>query len=535
MLNSQQKVILPHLCRMIGAQFGGELSDGDLLERFRNQHDAEAFAALVRRHGPMVLGVCRRILRNVHDAEDAFQAAFLVLARQSRGITKQEALASWLYGVAYRVALKARANSVRRRKHERQAAERNDERTRHHASHEDLHPILDEEVNRLPDKYRQPIVLCYFEGKTYQEAARLLGWPAGTASVRLARARELLRTRLRRRGLPLASGVLTAWLTESVASADACLLAEATADVAVRFVTDPATAGVSTMVMPLTQGVVKAMAMHKAKTLAAVCLVLGLMSGSVGTLRYLAQETPAAEPPVSKAEDSNRTSADKKIAQSNRTYSTRDLVIPASPLDRSLTDAADGKIGAPPQSLAPPGPVGARTQRTRIGLINMTRVLKSSKKMKAMRDEQREYIDQVRKKLDTLKTAYQNYLEAANHTTQPDERAKYEPKLRELKRQLEEEEISAKQHITKQSGKVTVQIYRAIEEAANRIAKANDLELVMFYTDAVTEADFYTPENLQRKLTQNSALVPMIVAPGMDITETVIEALNRMHDNSSGK
>jgi Skp family chaperone for outer membrane proteins len=328
---------------------------------------------------------------------------------------------------------------------------------------------------------------------------------------------------------------LAALLTESVASADACLLAETTAAVAVRFVTDPATAGVSTMVMTLTQGVVKAMAMQKAKILAAVCLVLGLMSGGVGTLRYFAQETPAAEPPVNKAEDNSRKTAGKKIAETNGPTFTRDLEVPASPVGRSIADAADGKVGAPPSVLASPAVGGTRPLRTRIGLINMTRVLKSAKKMRAMQDEQREYIDQVQKKLDTLKTAYRNYLEAANHTTQPDEREKYEPKLRELKRQVEEEEISAKQHFSKQSAKATVRIYRDIEDAANRIAKAQDLELVMFYTDAVTEADFYTPENLQRKLSQSSALVPMIVAPGMDITETVIEALNRMHEASQGK
>src|SRR5262249_22740610 len=150
--------------------------------------DAAAFAALVRRHGPTVLGVCRRVLHNAHDAEDAFQATFLVLVRKGRSIAKREALSSWLYGVAYRVALKAQADLVRRRQHERQAAGRFDEASQPETTGDDLRPILDEEVNRLPDKYRRPIVLCYFEGKTYQEAARLLGWPAGTTSVRLARA-----------------------------------------------------------------------------------------------------------------------------------------------------------------------------------------------------------------------------------------------------------------------------------------------------------------------------------------------------------
>jgi RNA polymerase sigma factor (sigma-70 family) len=166
MLNGRQKVILPHFCRLIDSQFGGDLSDRALLERFLGRCDAAAFAALVRRHGPTVLGVCQRVLRNPHDAEDAFQATFLVLVRKGWSISKREALGSWLYGVAYRLALKARADAVRRRKHERQAANRSEGQAQPDAAGDDLRPVLDEEVNRLPDKYRRPIVLCYFEGKT---------------------------------------------------------------------------------------------------------------------------------------------------------------------------------------------------------------------------------------------------------------------------------------------------------------------------------------------------------------------------------
>jgi RNA polymerase sigma factor (sigma-70 family) len=177
MLNRQQKVILPHLRRLMGSRFGGELSDRELLERFLGEGDGAAFSALVRRHGRTVLGVCQRVLKNAHDAEDAFQATFLVLVRKARSIAKRESVGSWLYGVAYRVALKARAEVVRRRTREMQAGMAKDE-AKHDGLRDELPPILDEEVNRLPAKYRQPIVLCYFEGKTYQEAARLLGWPA---------------------------------------------------------------------------------------------------------------------------------------------------------------------------------------------------------------------------------------------------------------------------------------------------------------------------------------------------------------------
>src|SRR5579884_3161260 len=118
MLNRQQREIFPQLCRLIGPQFGGGLSDRELLERFHCQRDAAAFAALVRRHGPAVLGVCRRVLRNAADAEDAFQATFLILVRKARSIARPDALGSWLYGVAYRVSLKARADAQKRRQRE---------------------------------------------------------------------------------------------------------------------------------------------------------------------------------------------------------------------------------------------------------------------------------------------------------------------------------------------------------------------------------------------------------------------------------
>src|SRR5262245_51698530 len=246
MLNRQQEVVLPHLCRLIGSSSGRDLSDGDLLESFLARCDAEAFAALVRRHGPTVLGVCRCVLRHTPDADDAVQATFLVLARNARSIARPDALGSWLYGVAYRVALKARDDTLRRQRHEHRAANRTEEQAACADTGDAVGPVLTEEVNRLPDKYRQPIVLCYFEGKTYQEAARLLGWPAGTTAARLARARALLHNRLVLRGVALASGALAVRLAEgTTAAADACRLAEAMADAAVRWLTDPATAGVS--------------------------------------------------------------------------------------------------------------------------------------------------------------------------------------------------------------------------------------------------------------------------------------------------
>src|SRR5262249_33397229 len=159
MPNRQQKAVLPHFCRLISSRIATDLTDRQLLERFLGRHDPAAFAALVRRHGRTVLGVCQRVLHNTHDAEDAFQATFLVLVRKARSIAKREAVGSWLYGVAYRVALSARAEALRRREHEKQAAAPADDQRGSDGAGYEMRSIIDEEVNRLPEKYRQPIVL----------------------------------------------------------------------------------------------------------------------------------------------------------------------------------------------------------------------------------------------------------------------------------------------------------------------------------------------------------------------------------------
>jgi RNA polymerase sigma-70 factor (ECF subfamily) len=175
--------------------------DGELLERFAVRRDESAFSLLVRRHGPMVLGVCRRVLNDWHQAEDAFQVTFLVLARKAGSLAQPQLLANWLHGVAYRTSLKARGHAFRRDEHERQAAAMAPTESQSSGSARELREVLDEELNRLPEKYRAPLVLCYLEGKTNEEAARLLNWPVGSMSARLARGRGLLRSRLMRHGL----------------------------------------------------------------------------------------------------------------------------------------------------------------------------------------------------------------------------------------------------------------------------------------------------------------------------------------------
>ena len=183
-----------------------ELPDEQLLDLFleRKGSDAEAaFETLVRRHGPMVLGVCRHILDELHDAEDAFQATFLVLARKAGTIRDRRVLGRWLYEVAYRIAIRSKTHSARRRTHEREGAEMSAVAAgpEFDAAWIELRPVLHEEVNRLPEKYRTAVVLCYLEGRTNEEAAEMLQWPVGTVKGRLSRARDMLRSRLTRRGL----------------------------------------------------------------------------------------------------------------------------------------------------------------------------------------------------------------------------------------------------------------------------------------------------------------------------------------------
>ncbi len=186
---------------------GPDPLDAALLERFVLHRDERAFAALVERHGPLVLGVCRRVLRDAHDAEDAFQATFLVLARKAGSLRRPGSLGPWLHGVAYRTALKARARSARCRTQEVREHDRAGGDPAEEAAWRDLRPVLDDAIDGLPERYRVPFVLCYLEGKTNAEAAEHLCCPRGTIATRLARARDRLRASLGRRGVTLPAGV----------------------------------------------------------------------------------------------------------------------------------------------------------------------------------------------------------------------------------------------------------------------------------------------------------------------------------------
>ncbi|MBL8793387.1 MAG: sigma-70 family RNA polymerase sigma factor, partial [Planctomycetia bacterium] len=282
--------VVQHLRRWIGGRAAADQADDRLLQRFAEARDEAAFAELMRRHGPVVLGVCRRVLADGHDADDAFQATFLVLARKAASIRQGEALGGWLCRVACRIALAAKTASARRRAGERQALDMKPTTTMNEPAWAELRPLLDEEVDRLPRKYRVPVVLCYFEGKTHEEAAQQLGWPKGTVAGRLARARDLLHQRLTRRGVTLSAAGFAALLTELPASAAVPPTLFATTLQSAIAYSAGQSAAVTSAVL-LAEGAMRTMFLTKIKIAAGVCLAVGILGTGLGT--YLHQSATA--------------------------------------------------------------------------------------------------------------------------------------------------------------------------------------------------------------------------------------------------
>jgi serpin B len=282
--------------------------DGPLLTRFVRTHDQEAFAALVRRHGPMVLGVARRLLGDVHDAEDVFQATFLLLAQKGPKLHTVGSLAGWLHAVSFRLALKARARSALHLRHQTAAAQPGEreqvvntadgepidgsEGPASAAVRSELRSVLDEEMERLPEKYRAPVILCYLEGLTNEEAATRLGWPVGSVKGRLSRARDLLQNRLARRGLSLA--LLGAIVTESTAKAVPASLLDVTVRAAAAFAVGQSAAisGVSAGAADLIQGALRTMLMHKLKWGFGVAAAIAIVAGA--GVAFLPNDKPNA-------------------------------------------------------------------------------------------------------------------------------------------------------------------------------------------------------------------------------------------------
>jgi RNA polymerase sigma factor (sigma-70 family) len=261
----------------------GGLTDGQLLTRFIASRDEPSFALLVRRHGPMVWRLCLRVLGHVQDAEDCFQAAFLVLARRATSVAKRESVGSFLYGVAYRTALDAKAINARRRSREKQVEDMPHPEVRP-ADVTDWRPWLDRELSRLPEKYRTAVILCDLEGRTRKEVARQLKVPEGTLSSRLATGRRLLAKRLSRYGLSL-SGALLA--ENAVSSSVARSLVSSTAKAAV------GQAARSHSVDVLVKGALQTMLMAKLKMAVGAVMVVVALGTSGLVYRATGQSAPA--------------------------------------------------------------------------------------------------------------------------------------------------------------------------------------------------------------------------------------------------
>jgi RNA polymerase sigma factor (sigma-70 family) len=304
------------------------MDDGELVDRFLSSRDEggeQAFEVLVQRHGPMVLGVCRGVLDDPGDVHDAFQATFLVLARRAGAIQKKDSVGSWLYGVAVRVTARARVSSIRRRIHDRRtieaagtiAAEVRDSPAEPSFERADGAAIVHQEVGRLPEKYRAPIVLCYLEGLTHDEAAQRLSWPVGTVRSRLSRGRDRLRSRLTRRGVTVSSniGPMAPWLLGDPAATTAAgswvipaqisrSLAHSVTHYAIG--RSAAAGSLSAASMALARGVLTTMLLKKMAILGFVVLSMGIASVGGGALLVRSSRgqdpltAPAARAPVAR-------------------------------------------------------------------------------------------------------------------------------------------------------------------------------------------------------------------------------------------
>jgi RNA polymerase sigma factor (sigma-70 family) len=291
--------ILQHVRGVAAAESAARLPDQQLLERFVARHDESAFAALVRRHGPMVLGVCRRVLHQQQDAEDAFQATFLILARKAGSIRSRESVGSWLYRVAYHRAVDAKARDAKWRSDERRGRDVPQGDPLADLTWRELRAVLDEELQCLPEQYQAPLVLCYLEGKTQDEAACQLGWSKGTFRRRLEQGRQRLHGRLLRRGVTLAAALCATALSQGAGSAAAPALVDATLRAARVFAAGKAGAAgvVSTRVAALVEGGLKAMGGAQLKGVMALVLALSLLATAAGVF---AQQAPVTNPPDAK-------------------------------------------------------------------------------------------------------------------------------------------------------------------------------------------------------------------------------------------
>jgi RNA polymerase sigma factor (sigma-70 family) len=309
MATPQLALVLRHIHRLAAGRCSPQRTDRQLVEDFALCRDETAFAALVARHGPMVLRVCRRVLNHEQDAEDAFQATFLVLARNTGSIRKHEALAEWLHGVAYRTAMKAKRSAARRRNHEARLRAVTPEAVPG-PSWDDVRAVLDEEIERLPGSYRSAFVLCILEGKSGPEAAKELGVREGTVWSRLNRARQRLQRQLTRRGIELSALLAAVSVAESGGKAAVpALLASATIRSGLLVAAGGPAAGViPSHVATLAAGVTRAMFLTKIKFATGILLTVSLLSGGAGIITHQVMAGKPVAPQATATKSPNTTS-----------------------------------------------------------------------------------------------------------------------------------------------------------------------------------------------------------------------------------
>ncbi len=345
MATSQLNEASYQLRRAVLMRDGAGLSDEQLLECFITRRDEAAFESLVRRHGPMVLGVASRVAGNAADAEDAFQATFLVLVRKAASLQTPGLLGNFLYGVAYRTALKAKAAAARRRRKERQVEAMPQPVVEPEADWQEIRPVLDRELNRLPDKYRVPVILCDLEGRTRREAAEQLALPEGTLSGRLTTARRLLAKRLTRHGLTLSGGAVAVVLSRNAASAAVpgpLVLATVSAATQVAIGQTGAGGVISTEVAALTEGVMKTMLLTRFY-FAVGALVMAIVVAGGGWLTHQA----LAEKPARKADPGERIAPQKaKEAGPRTTTEVSGIIRAAGPNTITIASASKERFGA---------------------------------------------------------------------------------------------------------------------------------------------------------------------------------------------
>ncbi len=334
--------ILWYLRGLAAAGESTDAADSDLLERFSLRQDQAAFELLLARHGPMVWGVCRDLLADAHAAEDAFQATFLVLVRKARSISRRHLLGNWLYGVAHRVAARARSQAIRRLSRACDGVSNLPSPKTASSADADLARVLHEELNRLPDRYRGPIVLCHLQGKTREEAARQLGLSLDSLRGRLERGRERLRLRLTKRGITAPAAAIASLLSEKCATATVpAVLLAATAKAGWMVAAGASAASISPSIVVLMEGALQAMFIQKVKLTAVAVAGLGILTAGTNTI--LQSPLAADQPPLQSTVEQKSGGSNERATQSrevNKPAPAEQTVFGLSQADRETLLAA---------------------------------------------------------------------------------------------------------------------------------------------------------------------------------------------------